>query len=127
MRRLAALAGDLLRRRLLLVTIEGISMAPTFRPGDRLVVRRAALSAVRRGAVVVFATAADPPLMVKRAVAVPGDPVPPGVPEPDRLVPPDHLVVLGDNAAHSADSRTMGFLRAADVVGVVLAHRPART
>lgn len=120
-----ALIGYLLRRRLLVITVEGVSMEPTYHAGDRLLVRRANLSAVRRGAVVVFATLAgapptDPPLMVKRAVAIPGDPVPPGVPVPDRLVPAGHLVVLGDNAAHSADSRTNGFLQAADIVGVVV-------
>jgi signal peptidase I len=120
-----ALIGYLLRRRLLVITVEGVSMEPTYHAGDRLLVRRASLPAVRRGTVVVFAAPAgapptDPPLMVKRAVAIPGDPVPLGVPVPDRLVPAGHLVVVGDNAAHSADSRTNGFLQAADIVGIVI-------
>lgn len=118
-------AGVVLRRRLLIVTVEGVSMEPTHRPGDRLLVRRATLAGVRRGAVVVVtapsgAPPTDPPLMVKRAVALPGDAVPAGIPVPDAMVPSGHLVVLGDNAAQSADSRTMGFLPAAAVIGVVL-------
>jgi signal peptidase I len=114
-----------LRRRLLLVTIEGESMEPTYTAGDRVLVRRTTLAGVRRGAVVVLAASADapatdPPLLVKRAVAVPGDPVPDGIPVPDRVVPPGRLVVLGDNTGRSADSRVVGFIPAADVVGVIL-------
>ncbi|GAA3113341.1 S24 family peptidase [Nonomuraea salmonea] len=40
------------RRALVVVRVSGVSMAPTFRPGDRVLVRRTA--AVRRGQVVVF-------------------------------------------------------------------------
>ncbi|PWK48420.1 S26 family signal peptidase [Actinoplanes xinjiangensis] len=114
-----------LRRRWLLVTVEGVSMEPTYRPGDRLLARRVALAGVRRGAVVVVAAPpgaapTDPPFMVKRAAALPGDPVPAGIPVPDAAVPPGRLVVLGDNADRSADSRTMGYLLAADVVGVII-------
>ena len=117
-----------LRRRLLLITVEGESMEPTSAAGDRLVVRRTTLTGVRRGAVVVLAApagapATDPPLLVKRAVAVPGDPVPGGIPVPDRTVPAGRLVVLGDNADRSADSRARGFIPAAEVVGVVLRQR----
>ena len=127
----AVVAVTVLRRRLLLVTVEGVSMEPTYRPGDRLLVRRTAPASVRRGSVVVFAAPhgaapTDPPLMVKRAVAVPGDPVPDGVPVAGPVVPAGHLVVLGDNAAHSADSRTMGYLPAGDVVGVVVGRSAAR-
>jgi len=126
-----ALAGGVvlvLRRRLLLVTVEGESMEPTYTAGDRLFVRRTTLAGVRRGAVVVLvapagAPATDPPLLVKRAVAVPGDPVPGGIPVPDRTVPAGRLVVLGDNTDRSADSRIRGFIPAADVVGVVLRQR----
>jgi signal peptidase I len=122
---LIALAGALLRRRLLLITVVGTSMEPAYTDGDRVLVRRTTLAGVRRGAVVVLAAApgspaSDPPLRMKRAAAVPGDPVPPGIPVADRLVPPGRLVVLGDNAERSADSRTAGFLPATDVVGIVI-------
>ncbi|GIE78701.1 S26 family signal peptidase [Actinoplanes philippinensis] len=121
--------GVLLRRRLLVVTVEGVSMEPAYRPGDRLLVRRAGLAGVRRGAAVLVASppgagSADPPFMVKRAAALPGDPVPAGFPVPDAAVPPGRLLVLGDNAARSADSRTMGYLSADDVIGVVLRRLP---
>ncbi len=123
-----ALAGGVvlvLRRRLLLVTIEGDSMEPTYTAGNRVFVRRTTLAGVRRGAVVVLTApaetlATDPPLLVKRAVAVPGDPVPSGIPVPERTVPAGRLVVLGDNAGRSADSRVVGFIPATEVVGVVL-------
>jgi len=105
------------RSRYILIIVDGISMAPTVQPGQRLVVRRADLTSVRRGSLVVVGLGG---LMVKRAVALPGDPVPPGIPVDDAVVPAGRLVVLGDNAAHSFDSRRAGYVRAADVVGVVI-------
>ena len=64
-------------------------------------------------------------LLIKRAVAVPGDPVPrDGFPAlrtvPDTVVPRGSLVVLGDNPAASWDSREYGFVHPADLVGVVV-------
>ncbi|MGY0233974.1 signal peptidase I [Longispora urticae] len=120
-----------LRGRLLVVTVYGPSMRPTYDQGDRLLVRRTGLGRVRRGDVVVFATAAsadpaDPTggLLVKRAVAVPGDPVPPDIPVGERVVPPGRLIVLGDNPGRSHDSRSLGYVAADALVGVVV--RPVR-
>ena len=107
-----------LRSRLLVVTVHGVSMEPTYRSGDRLLVRRSKLNRVRAGQVVVVrvdaATPDDPTQgrMVKRAVAVPGDPVPPQIPVPGPRVPVDSLLVLGDNSARSNDSRRLGYLPA---------------
>jgi signal peptidase I len=120
-----------LRSRWLLVTVEGVSMAPTYLPGDRLLVRRTTLAGVHRGAAVLLTTPGadapgNPPFMVKRAVALPGDPVPAGIPVSETVVPPGQLVVLGDNAAHSADSRSYGFQPADTVVGVVRARSRSR-
>ncbi|MET8758831.1 S26 family signal peptidase [Lentzea sp. NPDC004782] len=114
-----------LRRRLLVVTVHGVSMEPTYRSGDRLLVRRARLDRVRAGQVVVVrvdAAPGDPTggRMVKRAVAVPGDPVPPQIPVPGPRVPADSLLVLGDNPARSNDSRRLGYLPATALIGVVL-------
>jgi signal peptidase I len=119
------LLGDLLRRRLLLVTVEGTSMTPTYSPGDRLLVRRIAFSALRRGDAVVLRSPGaeipgEPRYLVKRAAALPGDPVPAGVPAPGAVVPDGRLAVLGDNAGGSADSRHVGLLSSTAVVGVVL-------
>jgi signal peptidase I len=116
----------LLRSRFLVVTVHGVSMEPTYRSGDRLLVRRAKLNRVRTGQVVVVqvdATTPDDPTggrLVKRAVAVPGDPVPPQIPVPGPRVPVDSLLVLGDNPARSNDSRRLGYLPAAALIGVVL-------
>lgn len=115
-----------LRSRLLVVTVHGVSMEPTYRSGDRLLVRRARLDRVRAGQVVVVqvdsATPDDPTggRLVKRAVAVPGDPVPPRIPVPGPRVPVDRLLVLGDNLARSNDSRRLGYLSADALIGVVL-------
>ncbi|MFF7244780.1 S26 family signal peptidase [Embleya sp. NPDC008237] len=63
--------------------------------------------------------------MIKRVAAGPGDPVPRGLgpalaAEAGRPVPPQRFVLLGDNAAHSHDSRHIGYLERADILGVVI-------
>lgn len=124
----SAVAGWLLvlRSRLLVVTVHGVSMEPTYHSGDRLLVRRARLDRVRAGQVVVVQVEASSPddptggRLVKRAVAVPGDPVPPQIPVPGPRVPVDSLLVLGDNLARSNDSRRLGYLPADALIGVVL-------
>jgi len=111
----------------LVVTVAGTSMAPTFSPGDRVLVRRRRLSRVRAGEVVVLRSPSDQvalPLMVKRVAAVPGDPVPVELADApcgplDTPVPVDRLLVLGDNPRVSFDSRECGYIRAEHVVGLV--------
>ncbi|GAA2355688.1 S26 family signal peptidase [Catellatospora methionotrophica] len=117
-----------LRRRYLLVTVEGASMLPTLRPGDRVLVRRGT-AALRPGCLVVAGWPPDPargdgdPLMVKRVAALPGDPVPATLPETaDTAVPAGRVVLLGDNPAASSDSRQHGLFALADVRGVVVRH-----
>ncbi|MEV4568578.1 S26 family signal peptidase [Nonomuraea sp. NPDC049419] len=119
------------RRALVVVRVGGVSMAPTFRPGDRVLVRRTA--AVRRGQVVVFESTRPtgwgtgppaPPWAIKRVTAVPGDLVPGDVAEaakarPGDRVPEGALVVVGDGTS-SADSRVYGYLPADRVLGVVV-------
>ncbi|GAA0941978.1 S26 family signal peptidase [Virgisporangium aurantiacum] len=123
------------RRSLVLVTVDGSSMEPSLYPGDRVLIRRRGLARVRRGDIVVLEPPADGFELtgiaqrsldgrrwnVKRAVALPGDPVPPAVQnavDADR-VPPDALVVIGDSPA-SIDSRQRGFFSANDLLGVVV-------
>ncbi|WP_433061005.1 signal peptidase I [Dactylosporangium sp. CS-033363] len=118
----AALA--VLRRRFMAVTVSGVSMQPTLQPGDRVLVRRAGLGTVKAGQVVVLHDDGAE-LMIKRAVAVPGDPVPAidvtGTAVLDgRTVPPGRMVVLGDNPAFSLDSRRLGFLPGERLLGVVV-------
>ncbi|MBP2325034.1 signal peptidase I [Kibdelosporangium banguiense] len=115
-----------MRKRLLVVTVHGVSMEPTYRSGDRLLVRRSRLDRVQTGQVVVVqvsgAMPGDPTdgRMVKRAVAVPGDPVPAQISVPGPVVPQGRLLVLGDNPARSNDSRRLGYIAADALIGVVL-------
>jgi len=124
------------RRRLLVVTVDGASMEPALRGGDRVIVRRLRPGeAPARGRIVVISEPgpcrpADPSgrrgasLIVKRVSAVPGDPEPAYLPAwsrgPAGVVAAGHVVVLGDNAAVSRDSRRTGPVPARRVVGVVL-------
>ncbi|MGQ4267103.1 S26 family signal peptidase [Nocardiopsis changdeensis] len=124
-----------LRRTLVAVDVSGPSMAPTLADGDRVLVRRRRTADLRVGDVVVLEVPrgagpwpadADPGhrWMVKRVAALPGDPTPavcaraagvaPGAP-----VPPGRMVVLGDNAALSADSRVWGYVPARRLLGVI--------
>ncbi|WP_200926664.1 S26 family signal peptidase [Sphaerimonospora mesophila] len=147
---MAALAGAAtlvtLRRRLAVITVEGRSMEPALRSGDRVLVRRVPLGRVRRGDIVVIAQPEPAPRhpatvggrpdrgvrdiaqgswVIKRAAALPGDPVPAPVAAavsaaPGSPVPAGRLVALGDNAALSFDSRTHGYYSGDRVLGVVL-------
>lgn len=109
------------RRRLILITVRGDSMAPAFRDGQRLLVRR---GGYRTGEAVVF----RPPLsrvhdvewLVKRAVAVGGDPVPADLSEQTavEVVPAGQLLVRSD-APDGLDSRQFGLIDNRDVLGVV--------
>jgi signal peptidase I len=135
-----------LRRRFALVTVIGPSMQPALTAGDRVLVRRARISDLRAGQIVVFEKPGDdgawvmePPgwpvgrreWMIKRVAAIPGDPVPDAIMSApahtaEPAVPAGKLVVLGDNAALSLDSREIGYIPAERLLGVVLrplAHR----
>ena len=136
----AAWAARKLRRGLAIVEIQGASMEPTFRSGDRVLVSRVPTRGVRIGDIVVLERGGSEPgderptspgrlaqrdWVVKRAAAVAGDPVPESVAPaagvaPGTAVPAGLLVVLGDNPAHSADSRVWGLLPTDRLLGVVL-------
>ncbi|MEU8247915.1 S26 family signal peptidase [Nonomuraea sp. NPDC048916] len=117
-----------LRRRFVLATVAGFSMAPTLHPGDRLLVRRASLSRLRVGDIVVVvpdARMAGPRprtgYVIKRLAAVPGDLVPEHVPSPSNTqVPPGWMAILGDNPDASHDSRDYGLVTQKRLVGVVV-------
>ncbi|MEV4759314.1 S26 family signal peptidase [Micromonospora sp. NPDC049559] len=140
---LGLVAVLLLRRRLAVVTVLGASMEPAYHDGDRVLVRRTA--AFTPGQVVVAESPRagrgwpQPPLgrtagggavagrtwIIKRVTAVPGDPVPrervPALARvPGATVPPGKLVLLGDNAEASIDSRQLGYFPAERVLGAVL-------
>jgi signal peptidase I len=129
----------LLRRRFAMVTVEGDSMRPAFSAGDRVLVRRARLASLNRGQVVVVerplrdgtwpkrrpGSVAGGQWMIKRVAALPGDPIPPGclIRQNDSgqgLVPSGRLVVLGDNARVSHDSRQLGLFPGDRLLGVAV-------
>ncbi|MDG4828966.1 S26 family signal peptidase [Solwaraspora sp. WMMD1047] len=125
----AALAAA--RRRLVVIEVVGDSMAPTYRAGDRLLVRHT--RRFRVGDVVLAhhqeggrRDAGKEPLatawLVKRLAALPGHPVPPSVRSAvggGGSVPAGSAVLLGE-APSSADSRSWGFVPLDDIAGVVV-------
>lgn len=114
------------------------SMAPTILPGETVLAHLTGPRLPERGDVVVIADA-EGVLLMKRVAGLPGEtveirdgallvsgrPVPWG-PVGDwpgngpAVVPPDAVFVLGDNAAHSRDSRHFGALSVQAVLGRVL-------
>lgn len=145
----AALTAIWLRRRFVAVTVSGSSMTPTFQSGDRILVRRVALSEIRGGQVVVLAAPrgpappdvqrAGPSLaergwIIKRVAAVQGEPVPAELAAqlraaPGAAVPAGRLLVLGDNLNASLDSRALGYISGEDLLGVAVRRlgQPTRT
>ncbi|WP_026412651.1 S26 family signal peptidase [Actinomadura oligospora] len=123
---LAALAASAVavRRTLILTTVDGDSMEPALRSGDRVLIRRT--RRVRRGQVTLLRSDSHDLLLLKRAVAVPGDHLAKEWADvdvqriADTTVPPDAIVVVGDNRPKSWDSRHFGHVGKDRVVGVLL-------
>ncbi len=137
----AIAAVVVLRRRFAIVEVLGASMEPTLKQGDRVVIRRFTQArrsrGLRVGDIVVLREAPPgcvapsarigprPRWVIKRVVAVPGEPVPTwfdGVLAKDvgRPVPTDQMVVIGDNPHRSVDSRALGYIPIANVSGVMI-------
>ncbi|MEU4548236.1 S26 family signal peptidase [Nonomuraea dietziae] len=113
-----------LRRTYSVIRVDGYSMEPSLIDGDRLLARRATPSALRRGqiAVVLSPLPMGGPFLIKRIVALPGDPVPQAV-RPlvsDAHVPDGQLILIGDNTDASFDSRDHGYFPVADIRAIAL-------
>lgn len=118
------------RRRLMVITVRGLSMTPTYHPDDRVLVRRVPLTRIRTGDVVVVeqppphwsTIQAEQEWVIKRVAATPGDPVPAELADtqPDGSVPGGCLAVLGDNPEESYDSRHYGYIPADRLIALVI-------
>lgn len=125
------------------VRVENVSMQPTLKPGEFLLVNRVAykFGEPSIGDIVVFhAPGVSDMDYIKRVVALPGDQVritdglvyvnnqplyEPYIAEAPRYtgtweVPPDEFFVLGDNRNNSSDSHMWGFVPRDDIVGRAL-------
>lgn len=90
--------------------VDGTSMEPAFRPGDRVLVSRLAYRrrAPRAGEVVVLRDPERRGHVLLKRIAKPPDAVAPGA---------SHLYVLGDNTAESRDSRAFGTVHRDEIIG----------
>lgn len=90
------------------LVVQGDSMLPGFRPGDRLLV--VGPWAFRPGQVVALPDPRDGKMLLKRVHRLAGE----------------YVDVRGDNAPFSTDSRHFGPVRRRDILGrVVLRYAPA--
>jgi signal peptidase I len=122
-----------LRRRYLVVTVEGYSMTPTYGHGDRVLVRRDRRPRTGDVALVDLPEALRPippgvspadslrnRRVIKRVAASAGERTPLPVDVAGPVVPSGHLVLLGDNPDGSGDSRQYGYVPIGAVGGVVV-------
>lgn len=131
--------GVWLRLRYLVAVVEGQSMTPAYRFGDRVLVRRRHGHRVHTGDVALVdlpeslrpipagvsrADSLRNRRVIKRVAATAGEAVPAEVEGRGAVVPEHHLVLLGDNPLASGDSRLYGFVPVSAVVGVVLRTLP---
>ena len=132
--------------RILLYSVWGTSMAPSLHSGDRLLMSRRAYRRALpgRGDVVVVRDPRDPSEhYLKRVVGMPSEevrlaegmlfidgrqlaepylgglPASPGLSEAGWTLGEDQYFVMGDNRAHSTDSREFGPIALPDIIGKV--------
>jgi signal peptidase I len=108
------------RGRLWEVTVAGSSMEPSFKAGDRVWCQLRPEDLRIAEVVVIEWPPASGGYLLKRVAALEGaDSNEFGCGE--SRVPPGHVLVLSDNLAAAADSRTLGPLPVSTIVGRVLA------
>lgn len=118
---LSRLTWLLVRRRVWRVRVHGDSMVPTHLPGSMVWCEVSSQgSRLRRGEVVVIRGSGGPEhLVLKRLVALAGDPCEPWECGPG-AVPTNSCLVLSDNRQRRGDSREYGAIPLAHVVARVL-------
>jgi signal peptidase I len=143
---LLATAGVLLLVFLLaefrIVLVHGDSMLPTYHNGQTVVVNQLSIFGAhwKRGDVVLVRIGNE--ILIKRVFRLPGETLseaeserfkrvkeffePTKRKEAPFRVPPGYVVVLGDNAAVSDDSRSFGPVKLSDVLGAVINAPPPK-
>lgn len=129
----------LLRWALLIATVQGLSMAPTLKMGERVLVWKLLPTRwVSRGMIVLLQPLQGVPserskLLIKRVIGLPGEnlavsndefierqPMLSHLTQNQWSIPPAHIFVCGDNRVESIDSRVWGPLPVRNVKGIVL-------
>jgi signal peptidase I len=126
------------------VRVENVSMEPTLKPGNFLLVNKLAYKwgKMQVGDIIVFHYPPDPGTdYIKRLIGLPGDHIQiqggivyvnshpltePYIAEPpeysyDQIVPEGSVFVLGDNRNDSSDSHSWGFVPIQNIVGKAIA------
>ncbi len=108
------------------VVIDGHSMEPTYRHGERVLMtwNYWLFGPIRKGDVVVIELPGGTRL-IKRVVAMEGEEVPrqywgPAIWRMGPRVPPGHVYVVGDNLSYSEDSRQYGAFPISQVRGKIV-------
>jgi signal peptidase I len=125
--------------------VSGFSMAPHITSGEIVLINTIAyrLHSPERNDIVAFHhDGVTPEIYIKRVIGIPGDRIriergavfvngnrleesyvqyPDDRSFPEQTVPPNSLYVLGDNRAHSDDSRDWGFVDTGSVIGKAIA------
>jgi len=112
------------------VQVSGISMEPTYRSGQRVLVSKAywLIGPIQRKDIVVLKDTGPTGFMIKRVYRMAGEAITDAsyLPEKHRLsdgpylVPEGTLFVVGDNMPNSEDSRKFGEVPLEDVLGKVV-------
>ena len=112
-----------------IVVVNGPSMEPTYKNGDRLLMTTAywLFGEIQKGDVVVVVRPSGE-LLIKRVVALAGEEVPrkywsPLVYMMGGRVPEGHIFVVGDNLDRSEDSRQIGAIPLSYVQGKIVGGR----
>lgn len=111
------------------VVVSGVSMKPTFRNGQRVLVSHAywLIGPIKRNDIVVVNDIGAPGYIIKRVKFMGGDTVEPLLAPADHLltdppyvVPEGYIYLLGDNSFQSEDSRKFGPVPLSSVLGKVV-------
>ncbi len=111
------------------VVVSGVSMYPTFKPNQRILVCKALwlVGPITKDDIVVIKSTEASEYLVKRVHFVEGQEVDRSL-QPEKwnfmegafIVPPGHVYVLGDNLSNSEDSRAFGPVPMSEILGKVV-------